>query len=144
MDDRVEIDDTLSIPLGELNFRASRASGPGGQHVNKVSSRITLRFDVAGSPSLTDAQKRRVAGMLGTRMTRRGVLQLHCQTRRSQTANRRELKERFASLLRDALRERTPRRKTVPSKAVHRNRLQQKQRRSKIKQTRRSVDRDSD
>ena len=55
MDDRVEIDDTLSIPLGELNFRASRASGPGGQHVNKVSSRITLRFDVAGSPSLTDA-----------------------------------------------------------------------------------------
>jgi ribosome-associated protein len=144
MDDTVKIDEELSIPLGELEFRASRASGPGGQHVNKVSSRVTLRFDVAASPTLSDPQKIRIAGMLRTRMTRRGVLQLHCQSSRSQTANRRELIERFADLLRDALRKLPTRRKTAPSRAVRRNRLKDKRRRGEVKQTRRSVDRDSD
>ncbi len=144
MDDRIKIDDALSIPVGELEFRASRSSGPGGQHVNKVNSRITLRFDVAGSPGLTDTQKRRIAGMLGPRMTRRGVLQLHCQTRRSQVANRRELIERFALLLRGALRKKTPRRKTGPSARVREARIRQKHHRSKVKQTRRTVDPDSD
>ncbi|NIR58541.1 MAG: aminoacyl-tRNA hydrolase, partial [Gammaproteobacteria bacterium] len=66
----IRINDTLSIPENELEFRASRASGPGGQHVNKVSSRVVLRFDVRRSPSLDPAQKRRIERKLPTRITR--------------------------------------------------------------------------
>ena len=137
----IEIDEQVRILLRELRFSASRSAGPGGQHVNKVSTRMTLSFDVAGSPSLSDERKRRIASRLGTRMTKRGVLKLHSQRHRSQTANREDLVERFTALLTEAFRERTPRKKTRPSRAGTKRRLLGKQRRAKLKRTRTRVDR---
>jgi ribosome-associated protein len=132
----IRINDRLSIPRGELRFTASRSSGPGGQHVNKVSSRVTLRFDLWDSPSLTDAQKRRIARKLATRITKEGLLMLHAQRHRSQAANRALLIERFADLLREALRRRRTRRKTRPTEAAVRRRLEQKRLRGRLKRQR--------
>jgi ribosome-associated protein len=132
----VKINDRLSIPDDELEFTASRSGGPGGQHVNKVSSRMTLRFDVVGSPSLTADQKRRVRRRLATRISREGVLRVVCQAHRSQAANRREAGGRFAELLRGALERRKPRRKTVVPLGVRRRRLENKRRRGRLKRDR--------
>ena len=132
----IEITPTLTIPEQELSFVASRSSGPGGQHVNKVSSRVILRFNVDDSPSLDDDEKRRIRQRLRTRITREGVLWIVCGRNRSQAANRREAVERFVELLRDALRRRRPRRKTAPSSGVKRRLLEQKQRRGQLKRTR--------
>lgn len=132
----IRVNDELSIPESELEFRASRASGPGGQHVNKVSSRVVLRFDVRRSPSLDPAQKRRIERKLPTRITRDGVLWLAAQRHRSQAANRAELVERFAELLREALKERRPRRRTRTPRRAKEERLAQKRRRGDIKRLR--------
>jgi len=132
----IEINDRLSIPESELTFVASRASGPGGQHVNKASTRITLLFDLAGSPSLSPDQKRRAGAALRTRLTRAGVLRLNCQRHRSAALNRRELVARFTLLLREALRKRPRRIDTRPSSAAREKRLREKQHRSGIKQSR--------
>jgi ribosome-associated protein len=132
----IEIDGRLAIPESELRFTASRASGPGGQHVNKVNSRVTLQFDLAGSPSLDPAQRERIARKLGGRVTAAGLLKLHSQRHRSQAANRAELIRRFSTLLQEALRRRPRRRKTVPSQAVHQRRLAHKQRRAAVKRAR--------
>ena len=132
----IPIDDELSIPENELEFRASRSSGPGGQHVNKVNSRVTLRFDVRHSPSLSERQKCRIARKLPTRMTGEGVLWMSAQRHRSQAANRAELIVRFAELLREALKERTPRRPTRKPRKAEKKRLDQKKRRSDLKRTR--------
>ena len=134
----IEINEQLAIPEEELSFTASRSAGPGGQHVNKVSSRITLHFDLLGSPTLTDGQKQRLTARLPTRITKRGVLQLHCQKHRSQAANRIEIVERFALLLREALRRRRPRKKTRKPRAAQEKRLEQKRRRGELKRTRRT------
>jgi ribosome-associated protein len=132
----IEINARLSIPEEELSFSASRAGGPGGQHVNKVSTRVTLRFDVDGSPSLSPAQKRRIRSTLATRITRDGVLRVVCGRQRSQAANRIEAMERFAELLRQALR---PRRRRVATRVPaneKRRRLEQKRRRARLKRER--------
>jgi ribosome-associated protein len=132
----VEIDGGPSIPESELTFAASRAGGPGGQHVNKVASRVTLRFDVQGSPSLDEPQKRRLMARLSTRITNDGVLVMHCRRHRSQAANREELVERFARVVAEALRPRRTRKKTRPSAASRQRRLEEKRRRGKIKRDR--------
>ena len=132
----IEINSEVSIPRSELEFSVSRSAGPGGQHVNKVSSRVTLHFDVEQSPSLTDGQKVRIVERLPTRITRAGVLQLHCQKHRSQSANRELAVERFAELLRQALRRAKPRKKTRASKAAKQRRLEDKRRRAAVKRTR--------
>ena len=132
----IHINDKLSIPDDELRFRASRSSGPGGQHVNKVNSRVTLRFDLEQSPSLTETQKQRIANTLATRITKEGLLTLHAQRHRSQAANRALLLERFVDLLRAALRPRRKRRRTKPTRATVQRRLEQKQRRSRLKRQR--------
>ena len=132
----VRIREDLAISDDELELSASRSSGPGGQHVNKVSSRVTLRFDVAGSPSLDDGQKRRIAHRLGNRITRDGVLVLHAQAHRSQAMNRALVIERFAEMLREALKRRRPRRKTRPTKASRERRLSDKRQRSAVKRKR--------
>jgi len=132
----IEINERLSIPEDELHFSASRSSGPGGQHVNKVSSRVTLEFHVLDSPSLDEAQKRRICSRLATRVTKDGRLKLHCQRWRSQAANRRELVARFSDLLRDALKRRRTRKKTRPSAAAVRRRLREKTHRGRVKQGR--------
>lgn len=132
----VQINENLSIPEAEFNFSASRSSGPGGQHVNKVSSRVTLHFDLLGSPSLTAAQKRRIRGRLATRVNRMGVLRVVCQSHRSQAANRREAVERFVDLLRHALKRAAPRRKSGVPVAQRRRRIEDKKRRGSLKRTR--------
>jgi len=132
----IEITPALSIGEDELAFRASRSSGPGGQNVNKLNTRVTLLFDVSGSPSLPAAQKRRLRSILSTRIDKHGVLRVVAQSHRTQEANRRVAVERFQHLLRDALKCKAVRKKTkVPAKA-HERRLREKRQRSLLKQER--------
>ena len=108
----IRITDQLSIPQDELKFTASRSSGPGGQHVNKASTRVTLRFDLANSPSLSPDQKQLLLERLPTRISKLGVLRVVSQKTRSQAANREAALERFVELLQQAL-ELRPERKPV-------------------------------
>jgi ribosome-associated protein len=128
---RVEIDEN------ELSFSYTRSSGPGGQHVNRVETRVTLRFDVAGSPSLTEEQRERVLRRLATRINKDGVLRVVSQRHRTQEANRRAAVERFHELLAEALRPRRVRRKTRVPRAARRRRLESKRRRGEVKRLRR-------
>jgi ribosome-associated protein len=132
----IEIHARLSIPDEEVVFAASRSGGPGGQHVNKVSTRVTLRFDVAASSALTAAQKARIRERLATRISREGVLRVVCGRHRSQAANRAEATERFAELLRGALRRRTKRKATRVPRDEKRRRLETKRRRGELKRRR--------
>lgn len=132
----IRIDDDLSIPEQELSFTASRGGGPGGQHVNKVATRMTLHFDVQGSPSLTDAQRSRILRVMSSRITNDGVLQLSSHEHRSQAANRAVLLERFATLLARALRKPKRRRKTRPTRGSRERRLQAKKQRGQVKRQR--------
>jgi ribosome-associated protein len=104
--------------------------------VNKVSSRVTLRFDLWASPSLDERQKRRIAEALATRITKEGVLTMHARRHRSQAMNREELLGRFAELLREALRTRRPRKRTRPSRAAKKRRLDEKRKRGEQKRLR--------
>jgi ribosome-associated protein len=134
----VEIEDGPAIPEEELTFTTGPSSGPGGQHVNRAHTRVTLSFDVAGSPSLSDDQRQRIAERLGSRLTRRAVLRVTSQRHRSQAANRKAAVERFAELLADALSEDPERRPTRVPRAVRRRRLEGKRQRSRVKRERRS------
>jgi ribosome-associated protein len=132
----IRITDQLTIPEHELWFTTTRSGGPGGQHVNKVSSRVTLWFDVASSPSLSEMQKRCIMTQLSTRVNRDGLLRVVSQQHRSQTTNRDTAIERFIALLRDALTEAPTRHQTAVSAAAKRRRLDEKKRRGQIKQQR--------
>jgi ribosome-associated protein len=132
----IEIDDGIAIPEEELTFATSRSGGPGGQNVNKLETRVTLRFDLAGSQSLTPEQKERLRERLATRLTRAGVLHVSAQKHRTQAANRDAALERFAELLREGLREEAPRKKTRLPAAARRRRLEEKKRRSEKKRER--------
>ena len=132
----IQVTDTLSIPEDELRFKASRSSGPGGQNVNKLNTRMTLLFDVRNSPSLSQEQRQSIRRRLATRINQEGVLRVVCQRHRTQAANRRGAKERFAEVLGDALKKRRPRRKTQVSAAVKRRRREERKRRSRLKQNR--------
>ncbi|MFO7897487.1 MAG: alternative ribosome rescue aminoacyl-tRNA hydrolase ArfB [Planctomycetota bacterium] len=132
----IKIHRRLSIPEGELDFQASRSSGPGGQHVNTADTRVTLRFDVPNSPSLSDRQKKRIRSRLRTRINKQGVLRVTSQKHRSQSANREAATEKFADLLRGALRRRKKRKKTKPTKASEKRRLKSKKRRGRRKKQR--------
>jgi ribosome-associated protein len=132
----IPIDDNLAIPDEEVSFVTSRSGGPGGQNVNKLETRVTLRFDLAGSGALSEEQKARLRERLATRITREGVLQVSSQRHRSQGANREAAVERFTELLQENLREETPRRKTRPSRAAKARRLDAKRRQSQRKKER--------
>lgn len=132
----IEVADQISIPDDELSFTASHSSGPGGQNVNKVSSRVTLWFDVVNSPSLTQDQKDLVMRRLATRISKDGVLRVISQQTRSQLENKELAIERFAELLRDALRQVPVRKKTRVSKGAKLRRLEEKKQRGSLKQGR--------
>lgn len=132
----VRIDEAVTIPLSEIEIVAGPSSGPGGQHVNKVSTRITLRFDVLGSPSLDDSGRRRILERLATRIGKDGRLRVVCGRHRSRAANREEAIERFAALLQDALRPRKRRIETRVPRDERRRRLEEKRRRSERKRER--------
>ena len=132
----IQITERLSIPEHEITYSTSRSGGPGGQHVNKVSSRVTLYFDVAASPSLSATQKQRILRRLSTRISKDGVLRVVAQQHRSQAANRKVATERFADLLHNALTPVAMRRPTAIPEASRQRRLQTKKRRSQLKQQR--------
>ena len=130
---------TLVIPAREISEAASRAGGPGGQHVNKTSTRVTLRWNVAESTVLSEAQRRRIVSKLGHRLTRTGTLVVHASRHRVRSRNRELARERLAELVRDALATRRPRRATRPSRAVKARGLEAKRRRGALKRSRSAV-----
>ena len=132
----IHVLDNLCIPENEITFAASRSGGPGGQNVNKVSSRVTLTFDVNGSAALSGDQKRKILDALATRINKEGLLRVVSQRTRSQDMNRTDATERFADLLRRALMPRQPRVKTHVPAAAKEHRLELKRKRMMIKQTR--------
>ena len=132
----IPITDDVAIPDEEVTFATSRSGGPGGQNVNKLETRVTLRFDLAASGSLTEEQKARLLERLATRITRAGILHISAQKHRTQGANRDAALERFAELVRDALREETPRKKTRTSRAAKARRVEEKRRHSERKRNR--------
>jgi ribosome-associated protein len=129
--DRLAIRPGVAIPLAEIELRTSRSSGPGGQHANVTASRVEAVFDVNASSALTDAQKARIAGRLGPRVT------AAAQDTRSQLRNRELALERLAHRLGTALEVRRPRRATRPSASAKRRRVDAKKRRGDVKRARR-------
>jgi ribosome-associated protein len=136
------INETLSVDDDELQFEFSRSSGPGGQNVNKVETKVRLRFDLEGSVSLTEAQKTLARERLASRINRDGILSLSCQRHRSREANRQECIARFVALMADALEKPTVRKPTRISRAQKERRLENKQRRSEKKAMRKKVRQD--
>ena len=133
----MKIDERTSIADEEITFKASRSSGPGGQNVNKVESRVTLLFDLDASSSLDEEQKVAIRSRLGSRINKEGVLRVVSQRHRTQAANRNAARERFEILLREALAERPERRPTHVPGAAKRRRREEKRRRSDLKRQRR-------
>jgi ribosome-associated protein len=133
----LEISPALRVPLAELEYRASRSGGPGGQHVNTSSTRIELWWDVAGSPALTDEQRRHLLVRLASRLDGTGRLRLVSSGSRSQLRNRDEVTERFRDIVARALVVPKPRKRTKPSRAAKAARLEGKRRRSATKRDRR-------
>jgi ribosome-associated protein len=134
----LEITPELRIPLAELDYRASRSGGPGGQHVNTSSTRIEVWWDVAGSPSLTPDQRAQLLERLGSRLDSSGRLRLVSSGSRSQLRNREDVTERLRSVVAAALAVRKKRKPTKPSRAAKAARLESKRRRATIKQHRRA------
>jgi ribosome-associated protein len=132
----VQVTRELAIPLEELELRASRASGPGGQGVNTTDSRVELRFDLAGSPSLPPEVKERAMRRLASRLDSSGRLRVVAQNQRSQLANRRDAIERFAALLAGAVAEPRSRKPTRPSAAAAARRVEAKRQRAAVKRLR--------
>lgn len=136
----LRVDHTLRIPRAELVYRATRSGGPGGQHVNTSSTRVELTWDLAGSPSLSEAQRQQLLNRLANRVDSSGVLRLTASASRSQARNKEEVTERFLTILAAALRVPKPRKRTRPTRASKEARLQAKRRRSEIKRRRGPVD----
>ncbi len=133
----IPINERLALPAAELQFRFSTGGGPGGQHVNKTATRVTLLFDVAGSPSLDEDTRARLLDRLTGRLNRQGVLHIDVQESRSQWQNRETAIARLQSVLAEALVERPERLPTRPTRRARQQRLDEKRRRSAIKEARR-------
>jgi ribosome-associated protein len=130
------ITEAAKIPLAELRYQFVRSSGPGGQHVNRSATQVELTFDLAGSPSLDDAQKERVRTALKSYVDKDSVLHLSSQLSRSQLRNRQDVTARFVKLMRRALHVPKKRRPTRPTAASKERRLAAKRRRSEAKRER--------
>src|SRR3954464_5769033 len=129
----IRIDPRISIDERELEERFIRASGPGGQNVNKLASAVQLRFDVRGSPNLPDDVRARLERLAGRRLTRAGVLVIAAQRHRTQERNRQDARDRLIELIRRAAVAPIPRRATKPTAGSRQRRLDSKKRRSSIK-----------
>lgn len=135
----IEINSGIGISEHELSFSFERSSGPGGQNVNKVNTRVTLHFDVTKSTSLSHQQKATLKKELGSRISQDGILRIVSSKERTQLANRRAAVNRFISLMADALEPPKLRKKTSAPPSVERKRVENKVRRSEVKRTRTSV-----
>ena len=134
----IEVTDRIQLSEEDLAFEYVRASGPGGQNVNKVSTAVRLRFDVRNSPSLPFDVRERLVRLAGKRMSNEGVLMIHAQKFRTQEANRREAVERLVELIRKASERPEIRRPTRPTAGSRVRRLDAKRRRGATKAGRRS------
>ena len=127
----------LQLPVSELEFRASRSGGPGGQHVNTSSTRVEVWWDVGASPSLSEAQRQRLLARLAARLDSAGRLRLVSSTSRSQLRNREDATERLREIVARALAVPKPRKRTRPTRAAKAARVDAKRRRSAVKRDRR-------
>jgi ribosome-associated protein len=128
----------LSLPLSELEYRASRSGGPGGQHVNTSSTRVEVSWNVAASPSLTSAQRLQLLERLGPRLDSAGQLRLASSSTRSQLRNKEDVTARLQQIVAGALAVRKKRKATKPSRAAKAARLEAKRRRAATKQQRKT------
>jgi len=126
----------LVIPGSELTWTASRSGGPGGQNVNKLSTRVSLRWGLVDSVALSDGQRARLKSKLATRLTKTGELAVHVDSSRSQLDNRLEARRRLADLVRDALKREKKRRATRPTLGSKKRRLESKKQRGQTKRLR--------
>ena len=133
------INDKIIIEADDLHFEAMRASGPGGQHVNKVSTAVRLSFDVMNTEYFDKYQKHRIHSKLHKRISKEGVISVVCQSERSQIANKQIALDRLRELLLDAIRRPKYRKPTKVSKAQKEKRFQAKQHHKKKKQTRKKI-----
>ncbi len=131
-----------TIPDDELTFRATRAGGPGGQHVNKTSTKIEVLWDVGRSAALSESQRQRIIEKLSNRIDADGVLRVAAGARRSQLQNRVAAVARINELVREALAEPKPRKRTKVPQRAREESLEEKKRRSETKQQRKPVERD--
>jgi ribosome-associated protein len=134
-----QVTEKITIPDDELVYKFSRSAGPGGQNVNKLNTRVTLLFHIAGSRALSDEQKQRITANLTSRISEDGFLTIVSQKHRTQNANRIAARKRLEELLVSALVVKRVRKKSVIPYAARQLRLLHKRRRSEIKQMRRRV-----
>jgi ribosome-associated protein len=136
-DSQLNVTPTFSIPRSELQYRASRAGGPGGQHVNTSSTRIELLWDLPNSQAVSDDERQRIRTKLAARLDAEGMVRIVASDRRSQQQNKQAADSRLAALIKQALHIAKKRRATKPTKAAKERRLVEKKHRSDTKRNRR-------
>ncbi len=132
----LKINENISIPPGEIEISAIRSQGAGGQNVNKVSTAIHIRFNVRASAAISDEDRQRILRVKDRRLSKEGVIVIKSQRYRSQDKNRSDALEKLAEMMRKALIEKKPRKRTKPSRKSREKRLDEKTRRGRLKESR--------